>query len=183
MNLYQRWIVEDNPPVRPDCFVVLSYAVEDGQNPTVPTQAVIRLAAARWKKFPRSVIIMSTGDNQKLGVPNSRVMTLYAVGLGVPRRNLIEENRSRTTYENLIYSREIIKKRKLKNITLVTYDLHMRRTLAVAKKLGWKNLTWVSAPSPGSPAYGIKRFQTYSRLTIFCYELLATVYNRLRGEL
>jgi len=40
---------------------------------------------------------MSTGDNQRLGVPNSRVMVEYAVGLGILRESLIEEDRSLST--------------------------------------------------------------------------------------
>ena len=79
---------------------------------------------------------MSTGDNQGLGIPNSRVMAEYAVSLGLPRENVIEEDRSRNTYENLLYSMQIIKERNLGQPTLVTLDLYTRRAVATAQKSG-----------------------------------------------
>ena len=124
---------------------------------------------------------MSTGDNQGLGVPNSRVMAEYAVRLGIPRENLIEEDRSRHTYENLLFSWEIISSEHLKQPTLVTLDLYTRRAVATAKKLGWKDFYWLSVFSEGEPAYGCKWLQTRSRLTIFCYEMLAMAYSRVLG--
>jgi uncharacterized SAM-binding protein YcdF (DUF218 family) len=183
MDFYKFWTVSDNPPKHTDCFIILSYAVEDIQTPTVPTKATIQLVSKWRNKFPHASVIMSTGDNQKLGVPNSKVMVEYAEQLGIPKRYLIEEGKSWSTYENLICSKEIIDKKKFTHVTLVLYDLHVRRTLAVAAKLGWKNFSWISISSQGSPAYGWKYVQTYSRLTIFLYELLAYVYNWLRGEL
>ena len=181
--IYSFWKVPDNPPEKADCFVVLSYAVRDKHNPTAPTCAAIDLSLKWQKKFPESYIILSTGDNQKLGVPNCRVMKEYAVKIGIPEGKIIEEDKSKTTVENLIFSRQIINRRKFKNITLIMYYLHTRRTLAVAGNLNWHNLNWLSAASPGQPAYGIKYFQTFSRFTILVYELLAYIYNRLRGEI
>ena len=183
MDIYKLWTVPDSPPKYTDCFIVLSYAVENARIPTVPTQVAIRLAYTWWKKNPTAKIIMSTGDNQKLGVTNSRVMARYAGKLGIPERLVLEEDRSKTTYENLIFSKQIADRHNLKHITLVMYDLHVRRTLAIARKLGWQEYNWISVSGRGSPAYGIKRFQTYSRLTIFIYEILAYFYNRIRGEL
>ncbi|MFC1647158.1 YdcF family protein [Patescibacteria group bacterium] len=183
MSLYKLWNLPDSPPTKPDCFLVLSYAVCDEKSPTIPTQTIIRLAYVWWKRYPKSKVIMSTGDNQGLGIPNSRVMVNFARQLGIPAKNLIEEDKSKDTYTNLIYSQRIVNKEKLKKVTLVLYDFHVRRSLAVAKKIGWNNLNWISTTSVGSPAYGIKRFQTFSRGSIFIYELIAYLYNKIRGEL
>ena len=68
------WRISDHPPIAPDVFVIPSYALKDRTQPTKPTCAQIELACEWWKKFPHARIIMSTGDNQGLGVPNSRVM-------------------------------------------------------------------------------------------------------------
>ena len=122
---------------------------------------------------------MSTGDNQGLGIANSTVMAGYAIKLGVPRENVIEEDRSRNTYENLLYSMEIIKKEHLQQPTLITLDLYTRRAVATAKKLGWKDFYWLSVFSEGQPAYGYKWPQTYSRSSIFCYEIAAMVYSKI----
>src|SRR5678815_893735 len=97
-------------PSNPGCFVIPSYALKDLSLPTRPTRAEIELAFEWWKKFPEAKLIMSTGDNQGLGIPNSTVMAEYATSLGLPRENVIEEDRSRNTYQNLLYAMEIIKR-------------------------------------------------------------------------
>jgi len=141
------------------------------------------LAIAWWRRFPRAKLIMCTGDNQRLGVTNAQVMVNYAVRLGVPRENLIAEERSRDTRENLIYAMEIITREKLQQPTLVTLDLYTPRAVAIARKLGWRDFYWLSVFSRGEPAFGTKRFQTYSRATIFMYELIATIYGKVVGWL
>jgi uncharacterized SAM-binding protein YcdF (DUF218 family) len=181
MMLERLWTIPDNPPADPGCFVIPSYALKDTTLPTSPTRAQIELAFAWWKRFPAAVLIMSTGDNQGLGLPNSRVMAEYAVSLGFPRENVIEEDHSLTTYENLLYSMLIIKARNLGSPTLVTHDLYTRRAVATARKLGWTDFHWLSAFSEGEPAYGYKWFQTHSRTTIFCYEVGAMILSKFAG--
>jgi DUF218 domain-containing protein len=175
------WTIDDRPPSQPGCFVIPSYALKDALLPTQPTRAEIELACEWWRKFPDARLIMSTGDNQRLGIPNSRVMAEYAVSLGLPREAVIEEDRSRNTYENLLYSLEIIQARGLGLPTLVTLDLYTRRAVATAKKMGWTDLHWLSVFSRGEPAYGYKWIQTHSRATIFCYEVGAMIFSKIVG--
>ena len=181
VSLQKWWSIADRPPTNPQCFVIPSYALKDRSLPTKPTRAQIELAYRWWIKFPEARLIMSTGDNQRLGIPNSRVMAEYAMKLGVPRENIIEEDRSRNTYENLLYSSQIIEAEHLGQPTLVTLDLYTRRAVATANKLGWRDFYWVSAFSEGQPAYGYKWLQTHSRFTIFCYEIFATLYSKIVG--
>ena len=175
------WSIGDHPPTHPGCFVIPSYALKDASLPTRPTRAEIELAFEWWKKFPNAKLIMSTGDNQRLGIPNSKVMADYAFSLGVPRENVIEEDRSRTTHTNLLYSMQIIQAQRLGQPTLVTLDLYTRRAVATALKMGWKDFHWLSVFSEGEPAYGYKWIQTYSRATIFCYEVGAMIFSKLVG--
>ena len=65
--------------------------------------------------------------------------------------------------------------------TFVTLDLYTRRAVATARKSGWQDFHWLSVFSKGQPAYGYKWLQTYSRFTIFCYELGAMVYSKMMG--
>ena len=179
--LQRSWMIPDSPPSNPRCFVIPSYALKDASLPTRPTRAEIELAFEWWKKFPDAKLIMSTGDNQRLGVNNARVMADYAVSLGLPRENVIEEDRSWNTYTNLSYSMEIIKAQKLSPPTLVTLDLYTRRAVATARKMGWQDFHWLSVFSEGEPAYGYKWLQTYSRTTIFCYEVGAMIFSKIVG--
>jgi len=177
----KQWMIPDHPPTHPDCFVIPSYALKDRSTPTKPTVAEIKLAAEWWKRFPHSTLIMCTGDNQGLGISNASVMASYAVNLGIPATNVIEEDQSLNTYENLYYARRIIQQRNFQQPTLVTLDLYTRRAVATARKMGWGDFYWLSVYSSGEPAYGYKWFQTHSRFTLYLYELLAMVYSKLVG--
>lgn len=176
-----RWIIPDRAPSNPGCFVIPSYALKDGATPTKPTAAEIELAARWWKRFPHAYLIMCTGDNQGLGISNARVMAAYAVQLGIPPDQVIEEDQSLNTYENLYHARKIIEERGFLQPTLVTLDLYTRRAVATARKMGWQDFYWLSVYSSGEPAYGYKWIQTHSRFTLYLYELLAMVYSRLVG--
>jgi hypothetical protein len=177
----QQWLIADNPPSTPGCFVIPSYALKDRALPTKPTRAEIDLACAWCKRFPQAALIMATGDNQRLGVSNAEVMAEYAVSQGVPRERILQEDRSRNTYENLRYSMELIEAGGLSNPTLVTLDLYTRRAVATARKMGWEQFFWLSAFSSGEPAYGWKALQTRSRATILAYELGAYLYSKAVG--
>ena len=175
------WMIEDNPPTQPTCFVIPSYALKSATLPTLPTRKQIELAYEWWKKVPQAKLIMSTGDNQMLGITNAKVMADYAISLGLPRENVIEEARSLNTQQNLRYSMEIIRAQGLGQPTLVTLDLYTRRAVATARKLGWTDFHWLSVYSKGEPAYGYKWLQTYSRATLFCYEFGAMVFSKIVG--
>ena len=177
----KQWIIPDHPPSNPDCFVIPSYALKDQATPTKPTAAEIELAVEWWRRFPGSSLIMCTGDNQRLGITNASVMASYAVRLGVPAENVIEEDQSLNTYENLYHARKIIQQRDFHQPTLVTLDLYTRRAVATAGKMGWQDFYWLSAYSSGEPAYGYKWIQTHSRFTLYLYEVLAMVYSRMVG--
>ena len=177
----KQWLVPDHPPSEPDCFVIPSYALKDHSTPTKPTIAEIELAADWWRRFPHASLIMCTGDNQRLGITNASVMAAYAVRLGVPSANVIEEDQSLNTYENLYYAQKIIQERNFRQPTLVTLDLYTRRAVATARKMGWTDFYWLSAYSRGEPAYGYKWIQTHSRFTLYLYEVLAMVYSKMAG--
>lgn len=177
------WIVEDKYPRVTDCFVVLSYAVKNNHLPTRLTCALIEKVHELRKFFPKASVILSTGDNQKLGITNAEVMAVYAQKIGIPKKYIIEERQSVTTMENLQYSKQLITRFNFKNPTLITLDLHTKRTLAIARTQGWNKFNWISVYAKGDPAYGWKRFQTISRLNIFLYEILAYIYCIIHGDI
>jgi uncharacterized SAM-binding protein YcdF (DUF218 family) len=177
----KRWLIPDHPPTQPGCFVIPSYALVDHTRPTRPTIAQIELAFEWWRRTPEAVLILCTGDNQRLGISNASVMADYARKLGMPAEVLVEEDTSLNTYQNLYNAYEIIQEQDLQQPTLVTLDLYTRRAVATALRMGWEDFYWLSVYSPGEPAYGWKYIQTHSRFTLYLYELLAYVYSKMVG--
>lgn len=181
-RVYEKPIITDNSVDQTDCYIVLSYAVKSDE-PTLPTRALINEVKKRLKHNPNAYVIMSTGDNQFLGKTNARVMKEYGMRIGIPKDRILEEGMSTNTYENLVYSKRLMNQKGLKHLTIICLDLHTQRAVGIARKLGWNNFGWISVYSKGEPAYGYKWIQTYSRLTIFVYEVFATVYCKIRGEI
>jgi len=59
----------------------------------------------------------------------------YLLQIGVKEKDILIEDQSRNTYENVIYAKEIIEKNKLKGpFLLSTSASHMRRSLACFEK-------------------------------------------------
>jgi uncharacterized SAM-binding protein YcdF (DUF218 family) len=180
--LYKKWTIEDNILKNSDCYLVLSYAVKKNE-PTLPTRALIVEVKKQYLKNPHAYVIMSTGDNQFLGISNARIMKDYGVKIGIPKEKIFEERISKNTYENLLYSKKILQEKKLRYPTLICLDLHSKRAVAIANKLGWSDFGWISVFSKGEGAYGYKWIQTYSRFTIFIYEIIATIYCTIKGQM
>jgi uncharacterized SAM-binding protein YcdF (DUF218 family) len=101
---------------------------------------------------------------------------------GVPRDRIIMEGVGRTTREQLINVRRIVRERRLDRVVLVVSAIHMPRTLAAARALGLD-----ATPSSSStrrvagkpafwPAYDALRLTRES-----LYESAAWWYYRVRG--
>lgn len=181
--MFQFWQVTEKQPREPDCFIVPSYALKDRDTPTLMTRSQIETAVSWQRQFPKAKVIFSTGDTQGLGLPDSAVMAAYGRELGLPAEAVLEEDQSRDSYENLLFSRRIVREQEFKQPALVLYDLHARRVLAIAQKMEWQDLHWLTASSPGDGAKGIKWLRTFSRPAILIYELLGMAYSRWKGWL
>ncbi len=162
-------------------IVAVSYALDSHARLTPPTQAVMDRAIALWRQRPDTWLIPSTGDNQRLGITNARVMADYAVAQGVPRAYILEEDRSSNTWQNLAYSWELARARDAAGLTIVTYDLHADRCARVARRQGIPHQIVTATSRETGRAHRKPWFA--SRASIWLYETFATLYGRLAGKL
>lgn len=66
----------------------------------------------------------------------AQILANYLIKINVDSSDLILEQRSRNTYENALYSKQIIDSLQLKdNVLISTSAMHMRRSLACFRKL------------------------------------------------
>ena len=117
--------------------------------------------------------------------------------LGVPPEAIIDESRSRNTYENAVFVREIVEARGDEELLLVTSAMHMPRSLAIFVKQG---LSVSPAPvdflatkgeegrthAPGFEGWLLKVVPSAERLelsTRALREYIGLVIYRLRGWL
>lgn len=85
-------------------------------------------------------IILSGGNvfKQSSGLPHADYAAQLLIDWGVKKSDILLENKSRTTYENAIYTKQLMLKTKLKHALLITSAMHMPRAMAIFKTLGVK---------------------------------------------
>ena len=94
---------------------------------------------------PDTVCIVSGGQGKNEPYAESEGMRKYLIENGIEKDRIIEENRSKTTEENLKFSRQFLKERS--SVGIITNDFHMFRALQTAKKQGLDRACGIAAPS------------------------------------
>ncbi len=113
------------------------------------------------------------------GIPSfAEVMKDFLTEIGMNGECIITENGSLNTYENIKYTKPILKELDIQNSLLVTSSYHMYRSLAICRKL---NVSVYAAPVP---CYE-KNIDHATHRVRFILEVLreygAIIYFRLRG--
>ena len=92
------------------------------------------------KKYPDAKIIFSGGSGSisKKKLTHSEVAKKFFLNFDIHSEKIIFENKSRNTFENILYSKEIAKPNNDQKWIIVTSAYHMTRSLNVADKLEWK---------------------------------------------
>lgn len=126
-----------------DTILVMGAAQYNGV-PSPAFQRRLDKALDLYKQGCGSSLIVTggaqVGDNYSEGITGAA----YLYGFGVPKKDLLSETKSTTSYENLAFSKALSGER---NLTIVTDDLHAYRTSYLAKRLGYSSeLATVHAP-------------------------------------
>ncbi|MFE9789212.1 YdcF family protein [Nocardia salmonicida] len=86
---------------------------------------------------PSPLLVASGGKGSDERVAESTAMADYLVEHGVREDEILREDRSTTTRENLLFSRELLARRGIDSrILLVTSNFHVLRTALLARQVG-----------------------------------------------
>lgn len=138
----ERKHLSQNPSgLKADAIVVLSGDVRKKVFPRndieVGGNRVIK--AIRLFRQKAAAIIIMTGGSGDLFDPNFKeavYMKELAMEFGVPGEKIIVETQSRTTKENVVYTKQILDKIQAQRVILVTSAFHLPRSYALFKKIG-----------------------------------------------
>jgi len=78
----------------------------------------------------------------------------YAMANGIPAQDILEEQTSHTTYENIVNAKQLADANSLKTVLLVSDPMHMRRAMTIANDIGLQ-----ASPSP-TPTSRYKTWRT-----------------------
>ncbi len=93
---------------------------------------------------PETVAIVSGGQGRGEEVTEAAAMREYLLENGLPDERIIMEDRSKTTKENLEFSKKLLKRGEDK-IGIVTNNFHIYRAMRIAKAAGYKKVYGITA--------------------------------------
>jgi uncharacterized SAM-binding protein YcdF (DUF218 family) len=103
----------------------------------------ILYGAILYKQGKAPLLVVTGGRAEWLGEggnPESEDMAAIAEALGVPSSAIIQESQSFNTRDNAVNTKEILNKRGINKILLVTSALHMPRSMEIFRKVGVESI-------------------------------------------
>jgi len=95
-------------------------------------------------------------------------MKLLLNQIGADINKSLYETRSKNTYENAVFSRDLVQPQAGQRWILVTSAYHMDRALAVFRSNGWSDVTLIPWPTDyqtaADPGLGIRRFDVLNNM-------------------
>ena len=130
-------------------YVIVLGAQWKSNGPSYVLQKRLDKALEYLRDNPDTLVIVSGGQGVNEPISEAEGMKQYLEERGIGEERILVENASTSTYENLLFSSELIDK-EADRVVLVTNNFHMYRARGIARKQGYQNLEGLSARSyPG----------------------------------
>lgn len=130
-----------------DCIIVLGARVWQSGRMSNALRYRCEAALQAWKDGVAQHIIVTGGQGADEPATEASVMREYFIQNGVPEANVIAEDASENTIQNLENAKRIMTQNGWDTAAVVTNDYHVQRALWIARDVG-VNACGVSAPSP-----------------------------------
>ena len=102
-------------------------------------------------------LILTGGYGEGSSVSDAAAAKQYAISIGMTEADILLEDRSAITQENLQYAKELMEKAGYETAIVVSDPLHMKRAMLLARDAG---ITAYSSPTPTSR---YRSFQTKAK--------------------
>ena len=143
--LEQRFPRPPKLPERIDGILVLGGAVDPGMSlsygETVFNSSIARvlggIALARRHPEAKLALVGGEGELFPVGFAESRASSAFVLEEGIQATRIILEERSRSTHENAVFAKELIRPGLGQNWVLVTSAFHMPRAVAAFRAVDW----------------------------------------------
>lgn len=115
-----------------DVAIVLGASTYNG-HPSPVYQERINHAVVLYNKHLVKKIITTGGYGKGNPVSDAYNAKLYAISQGIPEENILTEDQSKVTLENLVNAKKIMDTYHYKTALIVSDPLHMKRAMLLAK--------------------------------------------------
>ena len=118
-----------------DAAVVLGAAVwSQGVSPVFRER--INHAIDLYRRGRVHKIIFTGGQGNRNEPTEAAAARDYALSNGISQSDILIEQRSHTTFENLVYAKQLADTHGLKKVLIVSDPMHMKRAIAMAHDVG-----------------------------------------------
>ncbi len=135
-----------------DVIIVLGAQVRPEGVPSEALRRRLCLALDRYWQHPARIICCGAQGPREPAAEGD-FMREWLIRMGVPKEHIFSENRSYDTNQNIRNAKEIMDAEGLSRALVVTSDYHVRRSLAICRRLG---ITAEGAGSASVSRYWIK---------------------------
>ncbi|NBK96594.1 MAG: YdcF family protein [Erysipelotrichia bacterium] len=152
---------KQKPVEKSDYVIILGAQINDN---TISTSLKYRLDAALeiHERYPDMVFVVSGGKGNDERASEARFMESYLLEHHVKEEQIILEERSTNTYENLLYSKQLLdlySDSQEYNVTIISNAFHTYRSKYLAEKVGLNANTYAAKMHEISiPNYYLREF-------------------------
>lgn len=145
-------------------------------------------AAILALRYPQAKVVITGGSGNLVleGEADTGPATRLLTALGVPRERLILEGESRTTYENAVFTKQMVQPKPGETWLLVTSAFHMPRSMGLFRQAGFEVTPWpVDYRTSGVEGFGFFRdnpVDTLQTTTVAVKEWIGLIAYRLAGR-
>ena len=112
-----------------------------GDKPSPILQERLEEGLKYLELHPNTKVIVSGGQGSNEPIPESEAMKNFLVNKGINPNRIIEEDKSKSTFQNLEFSKKILEEKNADKdeVLIVTSDFHLFRAKEIADYLNIKN--------------------------------------------
>ncbi|MFZ3587701.1 YdcF family protein [Bacillus sp. DJP31] len=133
------------PPDEADYLIVLG-AKLNGEDMSLALQYRVEVALIYLERNPQTKVIVSGGQGPGEVITEAEAMARYFLTEGIRKDRIIKEDKSTTTYENLLFSKKYIKGGG--PLVIVSNDFHLFRASLIADRVGYEKVHTLAAKTP-----------------------------------
>lgn len=127
--------VQEAMPRHADVGIVLGAAVW-GEGPSPGLRERLDYALWLYQNDYVPYLLVSGGLGEGKQVTEASVMKAYLVRRGVAPEHILMEPRATNTYENLLYSQQVMQENNKRSALIISHDYHLARAMTIADSLG-----------------------------------------------
>ncbi|MGJ0392587.1 MAG: YdcF family protein [Methylocystis sp.] len=175
----------------PDGIIVLGGSVDENLsgvlNRVTLSEAAERLTApiALKREYPAARLVFTGGTSALRGSPYTEAETVrkFWREVGLDRGDVLYEDKSRNTFENAVFTRDLVQPKPGERWLLVTSAMHMPRSIGIFRKAGFPviaypvdyrttgEIQFVGMPRHASRSLSLLEFAAHEWVGLLAYRL------------